>query len=176
MILDVGCGDKPKGDVNCDLFTMGSLHFADEKHGLINPKQIPNFVNCDAHYMPFRSNSFDVVIGSHILEHCKHPYDVLKEFRRVTLRKIIIEVPCLNKVTFAENPGHLYTWSEYSLRALLEQFFVNVEINQAYFRVRGRVLRKIPFLGRIICLLLQSILNPNLIAIADKNNVQSQSN
>ena len=78
MKLDVGCGDKPRGDVNCDLFTGASRHFTDEEHGLIDPKQIPNFVNCDSHYLPFRSNSFDVVIGNHLLEHCKHPYDVLK--------------------------------------------------------------------------------------------------
>ncbi|MFB0567523.1 MAG: class I SAM-dependent methyltransferase [Candidatus Bathyarchaeia archaeon] len=176
MKLDVGCGDKPKGDVNCDLYAGGSPHFTDKDHGLIDPKQIPNFVKCDAHYLPFRSNSFDVVIGNHLLEHCKHPYDVLKEFRRVTSRKIMIEVPCLRRITFRENPGHLFTWSEYSLRALLEQFFMNVEINHAYFRLRGRILRKIPFLGKIICLCLQSMLNPNIVAIAYKNDAQSQSN
>ena len=166
----MGCGDKPKGDVNCDLYTNISPHFTVKEHDYIDPKKILNFVNCDARYLPFRSNSFDIVIGSHLLEHCRHPYDVLEEFKRVTSKKIVVEVPCLRKITFRENPRHLYTWSEYSLRTLLEQFFVNVEINNAYFKVRGKILRKIPFLGKIICLWLQLMMNLNITAIANKTD------
>ncbi len=163
MKLDVGCGDKPKGDVNCDLYIGSSPHFADKEHGLIDPKQIPNFVNCDANYLPFRSNSFDVVIGSHLLEHCKHPFNVLKEFQRVTSKRVIIEVPNLRKIVFQEPPTHLFTWSEYSLRNLMEQFFSEVEIHQAYQRVRGRILRKIPFFGNLFCIMLQRVINRNIV-------------
>lgn len=41
MILDVGCGiDSFRGDVNCDISKPLDI--------------IPNFVFCDAHFLPFR--------------------------------------------------------------------------------------------------------------------------
>ena len=121
-VLDVGCGDKPKGDVNCDLYTGMSPHFADETHKQIVGKKIPNFVKCAADFLPFRNNIFLIVRSHHLLEHCKHPFNVLREFHRVTSEKVLVEVPRLRQVTFGEPPSHLYTWSEYSLKNLLQEF------------------------------------------------------
>lgn len=165
--LDVGCGADPRGDVNCDLFTGFSPHF-EAGHKTTDPKTIPNFVKCDAEFLPFRNNAFGVVVARALLEHVKHPFNVLTEFKRVSNNAVIVEVPNLNKVVFWENQTHLFTWSEHSLRVLLEYFFAKVEIYSAYYRIRGRILRKIPFLGYLVCLMLQRIINPHIVGIGYK--------
>jgi ubiquinone/menaquinone biosynthesis C-methylase UbiE len=42
-----------------------------------------NIVNTDAHHLPFRNNSFDVVVGLDIFCHLKYPKNALHEFYRV---------------------------------------------------------------------------------------------
>lgn len=165
-VLDVGCGTNPKGNVNCDLYPNLSLHRF--PHKKIELKAIPNFVRCDAHFLPFKDGSFETIIASHLLEHCEFPFLVLQEFRRVSTRKVIIEVPNLSKVVFRENPTHFFTWSEYSLQNLLDHFFTRVEIYNAYYRFRSKFLKKIPFFGKLICIILQQIINLNILAVAYK--------
>ena len=46
--LDVGCGDKPKGDVNIDLFFYGKWN---------------NFVIAEAHCLPFKNNTKVIFSG-----------------------------------------------------------------------------------------------------------------
>lgn len=136
--LDVGCGDRPKGDVNCDLYVGNSPHFTDKSHGLINPKKIPNFVKCDAHFLPFKNNSFSVVVAYHVLEHCRHPFDVLNEFRRVSNHKVILEVPNISKVLAKESPTHLFTWSKDSLYNLMKKTFLEVKVYGLFLTIDGR--------------------------------------
>jgi ubiquinone/menaquinone biosynthesis C-methylase UbiE len=42
-----------------------------------------NIVNTDAHHLPFRDNSFDIVVGLDIFCHLKTPESALLEFHRV---------------------------------------------------------------------------------------------
>lgn len=164
--LDVGCGDRPRGDVNCDLYVGKSPHFTDKSHGLIIPKKIPNFVRCDAHFLPFRNNSFRLIIAYHVLEHCHHPFNVLREFHRVASHKVVVEVPNLSKVLFRESPTHLFTWSKYSLCNLMEQFFSEVEIYDTFLRIKGRILSKTSPLGKFFC--------KNILAVGVKLSDQRQ--
>jgi SAM-dependent methyltransferase len=90
-VLDIGCGCRPKGDVNCDLFIGRTPHT--EQSWTINPTVIPNFVRCDAHFLPFRDNSFLEVYSHHLLEHVDDPTKVLLEMFRVAKRKVRFEVP-----------------------------------------------------------------------------------
>ena len=93
-ILDVGCGDKPSGTVNCDLNIGLTLEGGDQKHGIIiNPDKIPNFVRCDCHFLPFRTNSFETVLCSHVIEHITHPHKLLRELLRVASRKVTVKCP-----------------------------------------------------------------------------------
>ena len=122
--LDVGCGSAPRGDVNCDrFFKYGSREIP------FNPKQIKNFVFCDASCLPFRKNSFKTVYASHILEHLDEPLKALREWRRVSKCKVIIAVPNLKLMNFGEpTNGHIYTWSRFSFHHLLERVFSDVTV------------------------------------------------
>lgn len=49
-ILDVGCGDNPQGDVNCDIHTYRNPEMLLSKPDyFVDIKKIPNFVQCDVY-------------------------------------------------------------------------------------------------------------------------------
>ena len=75
MILDVGCGDKPRGDVNIDLAHNRSAF---------------NFIRSDAQHLPFRDKTFKTTYVLTVLEHLNKPYDALREIFRVTNGDVII--------------------------------------------------------------------------------------
>jgi len=121
LILDVGCGNKPKGTINCDLYPYSEEHRRKEDWKI---SKIPNFVQCDAHSLPFKSNSFDVVYCHHVLEHVEYPLLVLKEFYHVSREKVIIVVPDLKTSRiYGEFEPHLYSWSKWSLEGLMQKVF-----------------------------------------------------
>lgn len=89
MILDVGCGDRPLGDVNVDLYPHPNLH-----RPLSQLQDIPNFIQADIHYLPFRNKCFKIVFCRNLLEHKGvRLVDACKELLRVTKEKLCIEVP-----------------------------------------------------------------------------------
>ena len=93
MKLDIGCGAFPKGDVNIDLYVGVSPHFHN-KSFKIDPKKIPNFVQCDANSLPFKNHAFNQCSCSHVLEHSGiKPIQCIKEMVRVTNGQIKIVVP-----------------------------------------------------------------------------------
>lgn len=112
MILDIGSGDNPlfyKDDViHADL---GGEHLE---------------VKCDAHYLPFKDESFDLIYASHMVEHCIDPKVVLEEFRRVSRKAVVIRI--INaKVDYACET-HFYSWNELTLENFLKNFFKDVKI------------------------------------------------
>ncbi len=92
MILDVGCGHQPHGDVNADLFMGATLHRRIDDRPL-NKERIKNFVCCDAHFLPFKKGIFREVYSRHIIEHVQNPIKVLKEMLRVSNHQVIIICP-----------------------------------------------------------------------------------
>jgi len=70
-IINIGCGDNPCGfgpectHVDLDLF------------------DYPNFIQADAHNLPFPDQSFDTAILGDMLEHVSNPSQVLREAGRV---------------------------------------------------------------------------------------------
>ena len=75
MILDVGCGPKPRGDVNVDCFKRGfNPQTGNQRQGdYINPEKIRNFVVADAQHLPFMDDCFNVVFSSHTIESARYP-------------------------------------------------------------------------------------------------------
>lgn len=75
--LDIGCGNAPRGDVNCDLQI---------------PNSIPQFfVRCDVHQLPFKAKCFGIAFESGVLPYCKDKSKVLDEMHRVAKRVILSE-------------------------------------------------------------------------------------
>jgi len=74
LVLDVGCGERPRGDVNCDIMV----------------QKAPNFVLCDAHHLPFRDNAFEKVVSYYVIEHCIDIIRYLNEVYRVAKKYVVI--------------------------------------------------------------------------------------
>ena len=91
MILDVGCGETPTGDVNVDLYPVRSHHRS--HRGPLRKHLIANFVKADAMHLPFKDNSFDIVYSSHTIEHLSDPVQFLREAIRVAKRKVVVKCP-----------------------------------------------------------------------------------
>lgn len=121
-VLDVGCGSTKE-------------HFPLEGKNIISMsiertnfnKEILDYV-CDAHFLPFKDNSFDVVYCGHTLEHCDSPLIVLHELKRVAKQKIMLKVPSLKMVIDEEDPHHIYTWSKSSFSNLLAKVFSKYKV------------------------------------------------
>lgn len=92
MILDVGCGDRPKGHVNLDLYKGRTEHLQGYR-SIINVKSIQNFVQGSIYNLPFKSNSIETVLCHHTLEHLKYPVQAVKELVRVARATVEVVVP-----------------------------------------------------------------------------------
>jgi len=126
MILDIGCGNNPKGAVNCDLYISETPHLMNENY--IDPRKISNFVRCDAMHLPFKDNVFEIVNASEVLEHVINPFLLLSEMKRASKKIVTVDVPNLRRLAPEENPNHIYTWSSKSLNNFLKLFFKDVVI------------------------------------------------
>ncbi len=77
QILNIGVGDNLIG------FGENTLQFDMDKY------LYDNFVQGDAHQLPFKDNSFDTVVISDVMEHVINPTQVCKEATRVCRRLIL---------------------------------------------------------------------------------------
>lgn len=131
--LDVGCGLKPRGDVNVDLNPVVKYDSIPSHQGFpatLRPEYIPNFVRASAFHLPFRDGSFGSVISSHCLEHLDRPLDVLREWARVSSKRVIVAVPQLeSRLGMGDAEDHLYSWSEKSFTNLLKRVFPKVKVS-----------------------------------------------
>lgn len=54
-------------------------------------KKIQNFVVCDAQYLPFKKNVFDIVVSKPVIEHIKQPMTMINEMVRTSKDLVVIE-------------------------------------------------------------------------------------
>jgi len=94
MILDIGCGHRPHGHVNVDLYAKATWHRSEDRfptdRSLIR-KRIKNLVTANAHHLPFKDNSFSTVFSRNTIEHVTNPVKMIKEMLNRTCHK-----PCKN--------------------------------------------------------------------------------
>jgi ubiquinone/menaquinone biosynthesis C-methylase UbiE len=98
-------------------------------HVDIDPKAYHLETACDAHHLPFKDNTFEVVYCSHVLEHCLNPHQILKEIHRVTKTCAILKVP--NKFA-KEDSEHIYSWTEHTLNNLASKLFKRTKTKNTY--------------------------------------------
>jgi len=155
LIIDLGCGATPTGDVNIDL----------------NPSwsKAENFILASAQSIPIRSNVASLLFTSHMLEHVLSPFDVLCEIKRVT-DKAIIRVP--NNPVIFETDNHLYSWSKDSLQHLLSKVWDNVDVkvqtrySKDFVKTRlFKIINKRGHLKKPILRLLSAVLRLELEAV-----------
>jgi len=143
-VLDIGCGSKPHGLVNLDLFIGDTPH-----HNFhIEATKYRNFIKGDAQLPPIRRGSFDLVILSHVLEHLLKPAETLAYLSQIAPRLIVV-VP--NNPVTIENGYHLYSWSETSFKNLLSLYYDEVRI------VKTGILDQMPK-SRILKMLKRTVL------------------
>lgn len=101
LVLDVGSGNDPhpRADILCDKFVLDDT----EREGrLVADRPI---VGGDLEALPFRDQSIDFVIASHVLEHVTDPQKAVSELQRVAKRGYI-ETPAEFGGKLMDLPGH----------------------------------------------------------------------
>jgi ubiquinone/menaquinone biosynthesis C-methylase UbiE len=99
--------------------------------------KIPNFILCDAHFLPFQEKVFNVVYAFNILEHLQKPLYVISELKRLSTEKVIIMAPHFLSTAAYLDPSH--RWVVFAarffpiprftifLRALLYRHFSTID-------------------------------------------------
>lgn len=87
----------------------------------IGPKGL-DWVQGDFQALPFRSECFDMVVASHVLEHCENPARALLETRRVLKRGggLRLWVPNVFSGDARRDPTHRSFFSYLTLKRLLK--------------------------------------------------------
>ncbi len=150
--LDVGCGStRHKGFVGLDIRrTAGADLLA------------------DAHFLPFTDEAFTLVYSSHVLEHVKHPYVVLKELQRVSKGLVVVRVPMSNP--YSDPREHLYSWTPATLYNFLTCEFQDVKMNYHLYNEKGLnpIKRKVKIFQQILLSFLLRRKIGELLAICQK--------
>lgn len=102
--LDVGCGFRPKGIVNVDVCRSELNPQTGVGDELRNIKQIPNFVQADGQFLPFRDDVFETVLSRETIEHVHKPFLFLSELVRVSNNNVLLTTP--HRFCRRMNPFH----------------------------------------------------------------------
>ncbi|MBN1913377.1 MAG: methyltransferase domain-containing protein [Candidatus Omnitrophica bacterium] len=146
-VLDIGCGDNPRGNINMDCYI---------------PDRIPqNFVLADAEYPPLKERSVDIVLSNYVLEHTLDPAGFIRNACSIAKEKVEIitdNSEWIGDIFFRLwgagrifHEEHYYKWSREYLRNLLKKlkladhrvYLANLSTNPLVnlFSVLGKVPR-----------------------------------
>lgn len=110
--LDLGCGSSRY-----------AKHFPN-RVAVDNQMRPGVHVVADAHFLPFKSEMFEVVLCTEMLEHVFSPHNVILEIRRVlkTLGNLLLSTRFVYPIHDA--PYDFYRFTKYGLRYLLRDYEV----------------------------------------------------
>lgn len=147
-ILDVGCGEGftlnklRKNNIGKDLIGVDYSTTA----VTLGKKQFPhlNLKQGDAYKLPFKDNTFDLVLCLEVLEHLENPQKALKEIVRVSKKHCLISVPHepyfrmanfvrgKNLSRLGNDIEHINHWSRKSFKKFVSQELKVVNIRQPF--------------------------------------------
>lgn len=136
-ILDVGCGE---GETIAQLkrSKVGKTYEGIDNSGdaIKIGKKIYQGINiklADIYKLPYRDNSFDLLVCTEVLEHLENPKKALSELRRVSAKYILLSVPnepfffLANLLRgkylrrFGNHPEHINQWTNIGFKKFLSK-------------------------------------------------------
>ena len=123
-ILDLGCGTAPLYPLY--KFAAEEIILADWPHSLHPSPCLDCYLDLSSG-LPFRDQTFDLIILSDVLEHLASPEHALAEVCRVAVpgARVLLNVPFLYGIH--EAPHDYYRYTEFGLRHLALQSGLTVE-------------------------------------------------
>lgn len=123
-ILDIGCGygalsyilTKEGAKCTGTETDMNSISFAKKFTSTITNKNKPRFLHVKEEILPFKDNSFDLVILFDVIEHVKKPFITLKESQRVLKKNGILYVEFTPYYSLVGH--HLYDYAKWPIHIL----------------------------------------------------------
>lgn len=142
-VLDVGCGEGFTMEIlktNKIATFIEGIEYENDTISLAK-KLFPNLniSKGSAYQLPYKNNSFDLVVCTEVLEHLENPTLALTESIRVSKKNIIISVPNeplfmlsnffrgKNILKLGNDPGHINHWSFASFKKFLIQNGVKIK-------------------------------------------------
>lgn len=109
LTLDVGSGNSPysryfRNRVGIDVRYGNGVHMI-----------------ADAHALPFRDGSFDLILCTEVLEHLQSPHIAISEFRRVLKQGGLLILTTRFIFPIHDGPHDFYRFTQYGLRYLLSE-------------------------------------------------------
>lgn len=142
-VLDAGCGEG---------FSLNKLkenNIGEELEGIDYSKKAISFgKNLFPHLslkigsiydLPYKDNTFDIVLGTEVLEHLENPKKALQEILRVSKKYILVSVPNepffmignflrgKNVMQFGNDPEHIQHWTIFSFLKLVKEHGVRIK-------------------------------------------------
>ena len=157
-ILDAGCGegftltrlskekigDSLEGvDFSKDAIEIGKKMYPDLKLG-----------QADINKLPYRNNSFDLVIATEVLEHVDYPRRALRELIRVSNKYVLVTVPnepwfTVQRILRGKNlkqlgrhPEHVQYWSSQKFVEFVRREKIKIEVKKLPFPWTMLLLKK----------------------------------
>lgn len=91
-VLEVGCGRGLLANALSENNTVTACDIV-VSQGLKKKYKSINFVSANIENLPFKDNSFDVVVTTHTLEHVRNLDKAVSEIKRVAKHQVIVVVP-----------------------------------------------------------------------------------
>lgn len=123
LVVDIGGGYSPYKEL------LGNNYVTLD----IQKNSSPNIV-ADAHALPFKSDSFNVIVLASVLEHLHNPWNAIKEFRRILKEngKILFSTPFMHR--YHNSPNDYYRYTKDALNYLFRDFKMQkIETNGGVF-------------------------------------------